>query len=103
MTQPSLLDLPAPEPTPNPVKTERQRLIASARRVLARLQETPGEWVSNAELSRPDIGGLGGVRRKWELEREGHVIEKRLVAGGRYEYRWMGLKGMVPVSGGDRG
>lgn len=103
MTQPRQLDMLPVAPDrvqlrpSNPVKQERQRLNAAAVRVLERLKATPGEWVSNVELSRPEHGGLAGIRRKWELEQEGHVIERRHVKGGSWEYRWMGLRGHTDV------
>lgn len=90
MTQPSLLDLPSPEPTPNPVKAERQRLIASARRVLTYLQRHGSAL--NWELTTPELGGIGASRRVWECVQEGWDIRKEHVSGGTWRWTFHGLK-----------
>lgn len=68
---------------PNPVKRERQRLNAAARRVLARLREGPA---LNFELCTPAIGGLRAIGRVDELRREGWDVRKEHVSGGTWRY-----------------
>lgn len=93
MTQPSLLDLPAPVETPNPVKRERDRLNRLARQMLAYMLERKGQWLTNHELCQPHVGGNRAIgARKPELIADGWVVEKRHVEGGDYEYRLMGRK-----------
>lgn len=93
MTQPSLLDLPSPQPTvESPVARERKRLNAAALRVLSYLQFHHGCWCSNVELCQKDIGGMRATGRMSELRAEGWDIEKRHVKDGCWEYRLLGLK-----------
>ncbi len=89
MTQLDLILTPPPLKAVSPVASERQRLNAAARRVLAYLQAH--EWATNGELAQ--IGGLRFGGRLWELRRDGWVIEdQRPVSGGTWRYRLIGRK-----------
>lgn len=88
MTSGLLFDLINPAPSvvsPSLPAPERQRLNAAALRVLAFLQRH-GE-ATNVELCDPAIGGLGGIRRVWELKQSGYDIQKQHVVGGLWRYR----------------
>ncbi len=63
---------------------ERQRLNASARRVLAYLREHGS--ATNVELCQPHIGGMRAVGRVHELRQQGHLIPKAHVKGGVWRY-----------------
>lgn len=76
--------------TPQPVRQEKQRLNAAALRVLECLK--PGDWISNIELSHPDVGGLRFGGRLKELRDDGWLIEKRHAHGGTWEYKFIGRK-----------
>lgn len=64
--------------------TDRLRLSGNRARVLAYLQQHGS--ATNVELSRPDVGGLRGVGRVWELERMGYRITKAKEHGGTWRY-----------------
>mgnify|MGYP006173171977 CR=1 FL=1 len=51
--------------------------ITRKQRVLDYLMARPNQWVDGPELASPSVGGSEGLRRKRELEAEGHVIEER--------------------------
>lgn len=87
MTQPTLFDVPVAAPTPNPVKAEKDRLNAAARRVLARLRQGPA---LNWELAKPAIGGLRFGGRLKELRDAGWIIQTAQVGGGVYRYTLVG-------------
>ena len=79
-----------PQPAPNPVRDEIERLSAAAGRVLAYLQARPGQWVTNVELARPDVGGLRAVGRLHEIGKH-HRVEKRHIERGLWAYRLGGV------------
>ena len=64
--------------------TERLRLTGNRARVLAYLKAHGS--ATNAELTRPEVGGLRGVGRVWELERMGYRITRTHVSGGTHLY-----------------
>lgn len=63
---------------------ERKRLNAAALRVLAFLQAHG--HATNVELCDPAVGGMGGVRRVWDLNQHGYNIRKDHVHGGLWKY-----------------
>ena len=82
MTQPHLFD-PQTIPTRS-VQTEPHRLHAACLRVLAHLQQHGS--ATNVELSQPEVGGLRGVGRVFELKRAGYPITKKHEHGGIWRY-----------------
>jgi hypothetical protein len=64
--------------------TERLRLSGNRARVLAYLQQHGS--ATNVELSRPDVGGLRGPGRVWELNQMGYRITKAKEHGGTWRY-----------------
>lgn len=49
-----------------------------------------GEWHSNGECA--EYAGFRYGGRKFELERDGYIIDKRHVKGGRWDYRLSGRR-----------
>jgi hypothetical protein len=68
---------------------DRLRLSGNRARVLTYLQQHGS--ATNVELSRPDVGGLGGVRRVWELTVMGYRISKAKEHGGTWRYTLEGV------------
>lgn len=66
---------------------DRERLNGARARVLARLLKGPA---TGPELCAPEVGGMGGIRRKWELEQAGWMIEKKKTKGGTWTYKITG-------------
>jgi hypothetical protein len=69
---------------------DRLRLSGNRARVLTYLQQHGS--ATNVELSRPDVGGLGGVRRVWELTVMGYRISKAKESGGTWRYTLDGVR-----------
>jgi hypothetical protein len=74
----------------NPVKAEKDRLNATARRLLVFLQERQGQWIDNAVLLSE--GGFRYGGRLYEIKHDGWLIEKRHIEGGCWQYRLTGRK-----------
>lgn len=90
MTQPTLWDAPVTPKPENPVATEKTRLRAAARRILAYLEKHG--FATNVTLSHPTIGGLRFGGRLKELRDDGWLIETSHLKGGRFGYRFKGRK-----------
>lgn len=76
----------------NPVAQEIDRLSAAAARVLEFLRMRGARGATNVELSTPEVGGLAGVRRVWDLTQQDWLIEKEHVSRGVWRYRLVGRK-----------
>lgn len=100
MTEPCIPGLFSPvlrqmadtSPEPHPVAQERKRLNAAALRVLAALKAAGERGMTNVELSQPEIGGLGGVRRTWDLRQDGWDIAVTKEHGGIHRYTLRGYR-----------
>lgn len=46
-------------------------------KVLTRLRDANGQWLSGPDLANPEVGGSEGLKRLRELRAEGHDIQKR--------------------------
>ena len=82
---------PAPRAI-SPRQQEIQRLGDASQRVLAFLKLRGEAGALNWELSQPDTGGLGGVRRTWDLRERGYDITVELVSKGVHRYTLRGLR-----------
>lgn len=88
---PNFWDAPAPTPPiepEKPVRAERQRLTANARRLLEQLKRGP---LLTHQLANADFGS-DGSRRLRELRSDGWLIEKTRLSPGTYRYTLVGPK-----------
>lgn len=92
--QPSLFPVADPRPRGHetPVGREIDRLSANAERVLEFLTQRGRRGATNVELSTPEVGGLAAVRRCWDLQQSGWLIEKAHVSRGIWKYTLVGRK-----------
>lgn len=67
-------------------RTEQERLTQNQQRVLRFLLRRGPIGATNVELSAPEVGGLGGVRRLWDLQQLGWQVRKAHEEGGRWRY-----------------
>lgn len=82
MTQPDLFNQPTHEPVENPVRAERQRLTANARRLLEQLKRGP---LLTHELHDPRWG-TSGDRRLREIRADGWTVVKERISKGSFRY-----------------
>jgi len=72
-------------PPPGGAPHRAPRLDTARGRVLHLLDDL--QWHRSQAITDPAVGGSEGLRRVRELRAAGHVIEKRRVSAGVYEYQ----------------
>ena len=77
----------SPPSLPASMPVEDVERLTSAKERVQRFM-ADGQWHTASEIR--EVGGSEGLRRLRELRQDGHVIDKRKVKGGLYEYRVCG-------------